>query len=87
VITETETRRILWRCRRGLLELDLVLGRFVREHCSRLTPQQTKAFEQLLENSDNDLWELIAAPGGNRDASGALLELLRGGEYSFGKRD
>lgn len=56
----TELDRIRWRCRRGLLELDLVLSRFVALHLARLRPQELEAFKALLELSDNDLWDLVA---------------------------
>lgn len=56
-----ETRRMLWRCRRGLLELDLVLERFVSASYAHLNPVQRQVFDGLLEMPDNDLWELVCA--------------------------
>lgn len=46
--------RLRWRCRRGLLELDLWLGRFV-SHLGRLSPEECLALESLLEEADADL--------------------------------
>lgn len=51
--------RVRWRCRRGLLELDIVLGRFIRQHYPRLDASQRLQFDELLDMPDNDLWELI----------------------------
>jgi antitoxin CptB len=70
--------RIRWDCRRGMLELDLVLARFLDRHFSGLTPSQKKAFKTLLEYPDNDLWDLVAGrvEAGPGDA-GAVLALLR----------
>jgi succinate dehydrogenase flavin-adding protein (antitoxin of CptAB toxin-antitoxin module) len=53
-------RRIAWNCRRGLLELDIVLGRFVASALPRLSDQETLELQDLLQLADNDLWDLIA---------------------------
>lgn len=55
-----EFERARWRCRRGLLELDIVLQRFMDQHYLQLNTQELEQFEQLLSFPDNDLWELIA---------------------------
>ncbi len=55
-----ELERARWRCRRGLLELDIVLQRFMDEHYARLSETELRQFEMLLDLSDNDLWEMIA---------------------------
>ena len=52
-----ETNRLRWKCRRGLLELDLVLDRFLRE--ASLTDGELASLNSLLDLPDNDLWELI----------------------------
>ncbi len=53
--------RVRWRCRRGLLELDLVLARFAERHLEDLTLEEMEAFAGLLERPDLDLWELIGS--------------------------
>ena len=58
-ITHHATGRIRWDCRRGMLELDIVLARFMEQNFERLTPQEVEAFKGLLAYSDPDLWELI----------------------------
>jgi antitoxin CptB len=55
-----ELDRIRWRCRRGLLELDLVLARFLEAAYHRLTPGERDVFKGLLERSDNELWDLVS---------------------------
>ena len=73
-----ELDRIRWRCRRGLLELDLVLQRFVERHYPELTAEQKRAFEDLLEEPDNDLLDLAM---GRAETEGAVvkevLQMLR----------
>ena len=52
--------RVRWRCRRGLLELDLILQGFVERHWERLDGKQRELFNELLDLPDNDLldWAL-----------------------------
>jgi antitoxin CptB len=62
-----EFERALWRCRRGLLELDIVLQRFMDNHYSHLTAAELQQFETLLSLSDNDLWDMITTRKKNED--------------------
>jgi antitoxin CptB len=48
--------RLYWKCRRGLLELDLVLARFI----PTLKDEDVQPLHALLELPDNDLWDIIA---------------------------
>jgi antitoxin CptB len=54
-----ELERVRWRCRRGLLELDIVLGRFVEQRYAGLDEQQLVAFDELLDMPDTELWDMI----------------------------
>ncbi len=56
-----ERNRLRWQCRRGLLELDLVLERFLEKYGERLTGEALKSFQTLLTYRDDDLWDLIRA--------------------------
>ena len=47
---------VRWRCRRGLLELDLALGRFLEDDYGRLSPPERAVFEEFLTEHDADLW-------------------------------
>ncbi len=47
---------VRWRCRRGLLELDLALGRFLEEGYGRLSSAEQALFAEFLEENDADLW-------------------------------
>jgi len=51
--------RLTWKCRRGLLELDLVLERFLQTQAARLSNEDLAALGELLEQGDNDLWDLV----------------------------
>jgi antitoxin CptB len=52
--------RLRWKCRRGLLELDLVLERFLAREAARLDGDALERLDELLELPDNDLWEIVA---------------------------
>lgn len=47
--------RLRWRCRRGLLELDVLLKDFLDRRYPGLTPAEQEAFELLLTVSDETL--------------------------------
>ena len=49
-----------WRCRRGLLELDLILNEFAREHLHAMSRAELEVLHRLLDAADNDLWDWIS---------------------------
>ncbi|HEY5993198.1 MAG TPA: succinate dehydrogenase assembly factor 2 [Gallionellaceae bacterium] len=75
--------RIRWRCRRGLLELDIVLGRFVERHYAGLDQAGRAAFDALLDMPDAGLWDMITGKGiadgevALPAGCGKVLELIR----------
>lgn len=48
--------RIKWACRRGMLELDVLLMPFVDEAYDQISDTQKLAFERLLEAQDPELF-------------------------------
>jgi len=69
-----DLNRIRWRCRRGMLELDMVLERFLHRHMAELTESQRREFERLIRLEDQILWQRISGT----DAGGTAIEgLLR----------
>ncbi|HKB82186.1 MAG TPA: succinate dehydrogenase assembly factor 2 [Burkholderiales bacterium] len=69
----SEADRIRWQCRRGLLELDLVLEKFLDRHLDNLSPRRLAAFKQLLNYPDNELWDLLNGKGTPRDVELASI--------------
>jgi antitoxin CptB len=74
--------RLKWRCRRGLLENDLLIERFFRRHEATLTAPQADGLEALMELPDNDLLDVLLARRGlpaelDRPDVQAVLALLR----------
>jgi len=51
--------RLAWRCRRGLLELDLWLGGFLAASRATLQPWELNTFERLLTLSDMQIMDSL----------------------------
>ena len=62
-MSDAALARARWRCRRGLLELDLLLQRFVDHHYADLSDTERIAFERLLAFPDTELLELLQGGG------------------------
>jgi len=67
--------RLRWRCRRGLLENDLILARFLDTRGADITADEITALDRLLDLADNELWDLLSCRTETPDP--ALLPLLR----------
>ena len=74
-ITATELSRMRWRCRRGMLENDIVLGRFLDAHGAALSRARAADLDRLLDLTDNDLWDLIA--GRHEPADASLVPIVK----------
>ena len=70
----TDLNRLRWRCRRGLLENDLILARFLEARATTMTADELTALDRLLDLADNDLWDLIV--GRTEPQDGGLRPLL-----------
>lgn len=53
--------RLRWQCRRGMLELDELLGRFLDYGYPELSPTEQRAFVALLETADPQLHDWFMA--------------------------
>jgi antitoxin CptB len=66
--------RLKWKCRRGLLELDLVLERYLRQY-----PEDAE-LDPLLDLPDNDLWDIVSGRSERYDGSlRGIVARLRAG--------
>jgi antitoxin CptB len=59
MLDQQRWNRIQWRCRRGMLENDLVLTRFLAARGRQLSAEDVERLDRLLDLSDHDLWDLI----------------------------
>ncbi len=56
----TRLSRMRWRCRRGMLENDIVLTRFLEARGDALDEADARALDTLLDLTDGELWDVIA---------------------------
>ena len=77
-MNSTELARLRWRCRRGLLENDLILERFMEARGERISDDEVVGLDRLLRLSDSELWDLLAGRAEPEDATlGPLVAALR----------
>jgi len=72
-MTPERWNRIVWRCRRGMLENDLVLTRFLAARGESMTELEIAMLDRLLDLPDNELWDIISGRQQPNDASVAPL--------------
>jgi antitoxin CptB len=70
----TELNRLRWRCRRGMLENDLVLARYLEARGAAISAEEVVALDRLLDLPDGELWDLIA--GRSEPADAGLLPVV-----------
>lgn len=58
-LDERALSKLRWRCRRGLLENDLLIERFFVQFGDRLTVGQARGLGELMDLADNDLLDLL----------------------------
>ena len=62
-----------WQCRRGMLELDLLLNNFVDKKVHALSQQEKQSFELLLSYPDQTLLDLLLGNSVSSDPAIAIL--------------
>src|SRR5690625_6880068 len=60
-LTTLERARLRWRARRGMLENDLILTRFLDHYEAELSDEDVLALNQLFEMDDTDLFQVLIA--------------------------
>ena len=70
--------RLRWRCRRGMLENDLILARFLDARGATMDGDDVAALDRLLDLADGELWDVLAGRTEPQDATlRPLVEALR----------
>ena len=69
LLDERGLSKLRWRCRRGLLENDLLIERFFDQYAPALTVRQADALGALMDLADNDLLDLLLR---RKEPEGAL---------------
>ena len=81
LIDERALSKLRWRCRRGLLENDLLIERFFNRHPDGISVSHADGLTALMDLADNDLLDLLLRrkePSGEIDTMavrGVLAEL------------
>lgn len=70
-----ELKRIRWRCRRGMRELDQLLGRYLDREWERASEPERGVFLQILECEDDKLWRWFM--GYEQCPDGTLASLIQ----------
>lgn len=71
---EAELRRLRWRCRRGMRELDQLLERYLERAWRQAPTAERGVFLRLLETEDDKLWQWFM--GHERSPDDALQQLV-----------
>jgi antitoxin CptB len=69
----TEYSELKWRCRRGMLELDILLNSYLDKNYSTMSQQQGDLFGEVLDYPDQVLFDLLL---GNMQSSDARVNRL-----------
>jgi antitoxin CptB len=69
----TEYSELKWRCRRGMLELDILLNSYLDKNYSTMSPQQGDVFSEVLDYPDQVLFDLLL---GNMQSSDASVNVM-----------
>mgnify|MGYP000955470224 FL=1 len=75
---DIELKKLRWRCRRGMRELDQLFGRYLDRRWLQAPAEERAVFLQLLETEDDKLWRWSMGYEACPDAPQAtLLEYIR----------
>jgi len=72
-------RRLRWRCRRGMLELDELFLAFLAHGYDQLNDAERDTFESMLESKDQDLldWMLLQSEPADGDYRNLVDKIRR----------
>ena len=72
------SNQLRWACRRGLLELDLLLNSYMDNVYDQLTDDEKQQFITLLDMQDQEMYEMLSGKTSPNDKElSALLERIR----------
>jgi antitoxin CptB len=73
-----ELRRLRWKCRRGMRELDQLLARYLDREWRQSSEAERAVFLRLLETEDDRLWHWFMGHESSDDAEiQILVDLIR----------
>ena len=76
MLDERHLDRALWRSRRGMLELDMLLVDFARRRYPHLAPADQAAYQSLLALDDWLLWDWLQGQAAPADEFARIVALI-----------
>ena len=73
MLNETELKRQIWHSRRGMLELDVLLGPFAAHGLPLISAEQQQVYVRLLSQQDPDLFAWFMGHAVSDDAELAAM--------------
>ena len=73
--SDERLRRLTWRCRRGMRELDQLLGAWLAQAWPQASASQQTTFDRLLDCEDDAIWDWLM--GRAQPDCPALAELIQ----------
>lgn len=74
---ELKKKRLQWQCRRGMLEIDLLLKRYLSETYLHADENEQEVFESLLSENDQQLFLWLSGREQAPEPYQSLIEKLR----------
>lgn len=71
---DSHINKLKWRCRRGMLELDVILQDFIENTYQSISPELQVEFERLIEVEDTELYAWLM--GIEKPANNEFSEIL-----------
>ena len=77
-VKEVPLSELKWRCRRGMLELDVCLNKFIQHGYKSMNLDNKNDFYRLLEFPDQELYEILMGQVSATDSKlHAIVERIR----------
>ncbi|MEN8177817.1 MAG: succinate dehydrogenase assembly factor 2 [Pseudomonadota bacterium] len=77
MIVDSKFNRLRWQCRRGMLELDLLLLDFLESRYPQLDEASQQAFVALLEYPDQSLQRWLIGTDTSADVDMAVRDIVK----------
>jgi len=79
ITDERELSRLRWQCRRGMLELDVLLNRYLEGLYLSFPEEKKQLFQKLLSFNDQDLFTWLSGNGlpPEKDVAEMVQEIRR----------
>lgn len=72
-MSEAQRKRLRWRCRRGMRELDVLLEPWFDRHAATMDAAELDVLERFLDSSDMDLYAWMTGRSRPDEAAFAAL--------------